>query len=441
MKVLQIIGIIIAVMIGITIVYYAVAIALFSWVSSPSTNGAKIINKELSNQYYYKENTIVFVQGANFFSLGARKIKNVDYETFEVLANNLGKDKNHVYFNEKVLEGAQPKTFEIISTEKTETKYQYHYYFKDTTTVYYFRNPIKGANPATFQYLWGDFSKDTAAIFYQENRLSTLNDTVYSIKNDIKGNYVRVNDSIYYKDLLVQTIDAKNFEVITENFATDKKAIYFQNHILKDIDPESFTVLNSDYQKDKNHLYYKTQIISDSDPDSYQFISTLFSRDKNNLYYIGKKVMNPDFKKYSINKIRDIESSYHYRTLSYDEDHIIFVRKKELIELSKIHSIYKEEIYALNNRIKKADYKSFKVYENSEDLYAKDHKQVYYLSSIIHNADISSFEIINSQFSKDKNHVYYLEKRLLDIHPDTFIYQEGMYGESIDSYSAKLIYP
>lgn len=441
MKVLQIIGIIIAVMIGITIVYYAVALILFSWISSPSTNGAKIINKELSDQYYYKENTIVFVQGANFFSLGAQKIKNVDYESFVVVAHNLGKDKNHVYFNEKVLEGAEPTTFELISTGKSDTKYPYYYYFKDSKRVYYFRTPITGANPITFQYLWGDFSKDKTSIFYQENKLLASNDAVFPIKNDTNGDYIRIHDTIYYKDLLVQTSHAKNFEVIAENFATDKKAIYFQNHLLNNIDPESFTILNSDYQKDKNHLYYKTQMIPDSNPDSYEFISTLFSRDKNNLYYIGKKVMNIDFKKYSTNKIRDIENSYDYRTLSYDEHHIVFARKKELVELSRIHSISKEEVYALNNRIENVDYKNFRVYKNSEDLYATDQKQVYYISSVIHNADITSFEVINSQFSKDKNHVYYLEKRLIDIHPDNFVYQEGMYGESIDCDSAKLIYP
>ncbi len=53
-------------------------ISFFLWYSSPTSVGANIISKNLSNQYYIKDNKVVFVSGANFFSLGAREIENAD---------------------------------------------------------------------------------------------------------------------------------------------------------------------------------------------------------------------------------------------------------------------------------------------------------------------------------------------------------------------------
>jgi len=440
MKALQIIGIILGIIIGIIFIYYAVAIVLFYWTSSPSRNGAVAINKSISNQYYHKDNGIVYVSNANFFSLGAKEIKDADPESFEVLAYNLAKDKNHVYHNEIILKDADPKTFEMISDKESGEKYQSYYYTKDVNRVFYFYQQIDNADPDTFQYLWGGFSKDDKTLFYDNNKILTIDKKPLPIKNDTEENYLKTENIIYYKNQQIEEVHSETFEVIDGTFATDTYAIYSENNILKHIDASSFKILNKDYQSDNNHLYYKTKALPNGDPNSYEFINTLFSKDKNNLYYIGSIVMNNNAKNYGSKKIYQLENDFKQTTLIYDDDHIIFVLKKELKEISQSHTLYKDEVYCFHRRIMGADYKSFEVYENCEDRYAKDKSHVFYLSMAIKDADIESFEIINSNFAKDKNHVYYYDKRLLDIDPSTFKYQEGMYGETIDPLTDRLVY-
>ena len=46
---------------------------------------------------------------------GKVTIKNVDIETFEDLDGYFGKDKNHIYYDGKILENIDAKTFEVIS--------------------------------------------------------------------------------------------------------------------------------------------------------------------------------------------------------------------------------------------------------------------------------------------------------------------------------------
>ncbi|WP_299314375.1 DKNYY domain-containing protein [uncultured Aquimarina sp.] len=440
MKTLQIIGIILGILIVIVFVYYTIVIVLFSWVSSPSTNGAVAINNNISNQYYYKENEIVYVSNANFFSLGARKIEEADRTSFEVIAYNLAKDKNYVYYNEKILIGADPKTFEPILDTVSEEKYTSYYYTKDANHVFYFFDIIEEANPNTFQYLWGDFSKDDKTLFYNKNKILNIDEIPLAIKNDTAGNYLKIGNAIYYKNHLLKVTNADRFEVIKGAFATDSHAIHFHNKVIKDVDAATFKIINKDYQSDKDHLYYKTKALPNGDPNSYKFIDPLFSKDKNNLYYIGSVVMNPNAKDYSTKKINHLNNNYNLRWLNYDENHVIFTDEKNLNKISESHTLFENEIYCFSNRIIDADYKSFTVYENCEDRYARDQNHIFYMASVIKDADFDSFETINASFAKDKNHVYFFEKRLLYTDPDTFVYKEGMYGETIDDHTDKLIY-
>lgn len=85
-----------------------------------------------------------------------------------------------------------------------------------------------------------------------------------------------------------------------------------------------------------------------------------------------------------------------------------------------------------------ADSSSFKVLAEGDDEYAVDKEYVFYRGTIIFNVDITTFKVITHQFSKDKNHVYYFEKYLVGVNSDEFSYSDGMYGESIDDFSAKL---
>ena len=85
-------------------------------------------------------------------SFACREIEEVDYDTFEEFEpfSPYAKDKNNVYYREKIIKNADLKTFGIIegSSENIVSKYAY-----DKNTIYLYGEKIKGANLKTFEVL------------------------------------------------------------------------------------------------------------------------------------------------------------------------------------------------------------------------------------------------------------------------------------------------
>ena len=76
----------------------------------------------------------------------ANELPNVDLKTFEQIHFHFWKDKNQVYFQDKILEGANPKTFQLLKTWRGN----FTDFGKDDRSVYYQSKKLEGVNPATF---------------------------------------------------------------------------------------------------------------------------------------------------------------------------------------------------------------------------------------------------------------------------------------------------
>jgi hypothetical protein len=80
--------------------------------------------------------------------------------------------------------------------------------------------------------------------------------------------------------------------------------------------------------------------------------------------------------------------------------------------------------------LKGTDLKSFEVLASN---YAKDKNFVYYNGEKILGVDASTFEYLEEGFSKDNTRVYYFDKVLEDANPKTFIYlQRGMGKDNVN---------
>ena len=91
------------------------------------------------------------------------EIKGADAKTFNNKAD-YGKDSKNVYFEGKIVKGADTKTFEVLSNDK-EVKNSGHravcyYYAKDKKNVYYQGQVINGADVKTFEVLENLYAKD-----------------------------------------------------------------------------------------------------------------------------------------------------------------------------------------------------------------------------------------------------------------------------------------
>lgn len=109
---------------------------------------------------YYQSQRIELANSKDFLQLSAeygkddknifykaRAIKDVDYESFEVLKNQIGgntsyaKDKNNIYINGVVFTKADVNSFQVL-------RYPYS---KDKNHVYIFDDVVAGRDPAKFQ--------------------------------------------------------------------------------------------------------------------------------------------------------------------------------------------------------------------------------------------------------------------------------------------------
>jgi len=68
-------------------------------------------------------------------------------------------------------------------------------------------------------------------------------------------------------------------------------------------------------------------------------------------------------------------------------------------------------------KVKNADLESFKILNH---LYAKDKNNVYFQNKKIISADLKTFSLIDDLNAKDKNHAYFLGESLYGIEPENF---------------------
>lgn len=96
--------------------------------------------KNFDKNGYYKSNNKIYYKN--------KEIKNVDFDTFEILDLDYSKDINHVYLKGKKFKGADPKTFEVLKCPvKSMIKMYDTYYAKDKNNLYYMNKIVKGYEP------------------------------------------------------------------------------------------------------------------------------------------------------------------------------------------------------------------------------------------------------------------------------------------------------
>ena len=386
-------------------------------------NGANPKTIKVLSQYYSKDDKNVFYD--------SDKILNADVNSFVVLEgdHSHAKDKNSVYYSGEKIEGANPKTFKIISDGA---------YSKDDKDVYVAGEIVKGADPQTFRkipetnyardknnlyYHFGDV-KNLGKInekdfkFLDNNLIKNGNEMYYlgekvNIKNPEKFEPIKISDDKY----ILYGKDDENIYVVT----SDEKYGYFK--AIKNADKDTFEVMEKDtrYSKDKNNVYYAGyNVVQLQDVDKNSFAigeENGFSYDKKNVYYAGRK-------------LNDISSNGFKVTRLDNRPNLPINFLNDNKNIYKLIDVFDEETGELKSvktavvKNPKVDSKTFELFDHWEN-YFRDKTNVYYENELykmglkkIEGADRNSFKILNSEFSKDKNNVYYYGNKMKGISPD-----------------------
>ena len=275
---------------------------------------------------------------------------------------------------------------------------------------------LKGADPATFEF--GIISKDKNSVFIGNQKLKgvsskgfeVLNDSLDFVK-DYKNVYYldRESDGITYKVEVLDTkgVDIPSFEFLGDSYNKyyrDKNNIYFLNdrddkmklEKLAGANPKTFEIMDGNFARDDKNLYIFEYKVDGIDPKTFEALNYEMIKDKNGVYFlenISEENENSEIKTKKLN-LKGLD----LRSFKKVDDSNYYFKDK--------NSIYYEDSGNLH-KIESADLKTFKDLDYN---FAKDKNNIYYKNKKLDGIDAASFEKIEFNFIKDKNRLYKIDE-------------------------------
>ena len=269
------------------------------------------------------------------------------------------KENGEVYYKMPYFEikskvkGADAKTLENVGEDNMEMA---GFFGKDSKNTYFIGKKIKDVSPKGFEILDAKYVKDDKNLYKLEDDLSS-----YFLSSEIKT-----------KKVSIDGLDVKSFKVLENNkdyyfnYYVDKSNVYLDKDNLEKItgaDRNSFEILGYSIARDKNNVYNKGEKLGNIDIASFKYFENGIAKDKNRVFYMDER---KDIKNVDAKTFERMGESYYFRD--------------------------KNNVFALKNDYSDSNYNL--VLEMSK------------------NIDRSSFDILNNEFGKDKNGVYYFGEKI-----------------------------
>lgn len=177
-------------------------------------------------------------------------------------------------------------------------------YAKTESNVYVKGEKLLGADPSTFEVIFGGFSRDKTHVFCGIFPLdvSEVKEFRFIDKRHagpISGS-VAGAESYYGSEYLKPFPDIQPDDrmVVADSLTTDGRSCWYGPALLEAADPETLMFAFASpaggvYLKDKSHVYYNYQLIDGADPESIQPVykrAGIDSEDKYRYYYRGQVV-------------------------------------------------------------------------------------------------------------------------------------------------------
>jgi hypothetical protein len=244
------------------------------------------IGEDLGFGYSKAGENIYFGGGQDWPNILRQQIdRPVDAGSFQALSVHYTKDKNTVYYNSATtskirvvaLPAADPATFEVIGSERARDKNGDWWYgrpadqpgwhdtpsedqsTRDAARVWVNKQPVPGADPATFRHLGADYYVDQQRAYWRHHLVAgadpkTLRPLANSLLAvDAKAAYLAGNRLAHVDPStcrLIQHNRSSNAQVFA-----DKNGVYLNRFSFRHAKPEDFTMLDMGMAKGQKHIF------------------------------------------------------------------------------------------------------------------------------------------------------------------------------------------
>jgi hypothetical protein len=224
---------------------------------------AELQNFKVIDTYFAKDDRSAFYRG---YRISHGELAS-DPATFEVLNTWYAKDKFWVYFcdtdrdsrdlwsikhiNIKVLEAADPATFQMMSDGYTP---------RDKSHVFYKLDIVPIRDVASYELLEHSFSKDKISAYFGTNEI-VGSDPASFVALDM--HYAKDKAKIYYVDGfyiggIIKSVRAESFRVLGDGYASDGYTGYFKGKTILNRNADSLSSLHRmSYAKTQSQVFYE----------------------------------------------------------------------------------------------------------------------------------------------------------------------------------------
>ncbi|WP_278372342.1 DKNYY domain-containing protein [Segatella bryantii] len=294
-----------------------------------------------------------------------------DPSTFKVLNEHYATDMHHVWFNDNIIEGAEPTTFVIPNGGISNLAHDAHDYYMGN-------QPLHVADMGSFRQIDENWALDSLYVYYLD----------VDVLADKKA---------------VSVGDSRTFKALNGFYAVDAKCVYYKNNIVKGADPASFAVLKGQYRygQDRHRVYYEAY---GSKIRNFNALRHKNMEDGiyNAFHTDGKTVYNPELMAMPVGTdFLTIHKVELFRNWYADSKHVYYENRLLPGANPKTFVIFPSHYV-------NADYVS----DNNKNAdYSHDDSHVYYRDSLMSDVDIASFVcgydfVVEKSFAFDKSRYY-----------------------------------
>lgn len=179
----------------------------------------------------------------------------IDDPDFEILVGGYGyaRSSTRVFRYGKVLDGVDASSFEHMFPASRITRDKNHVYYED--------KPIIGADPKTFEQLPPPYLfRDWRAVYLEKKELDPT-----SYRFSKYGTYT-IYGLYVYRGMKKLHRDIGTFEELEPPWSRDRFNVYHDDIKIHDADPASFRAISASSGEDKNYRYEREQIVCKIDP-------------------------------------------------------------------------------------------------------------------------------------------------------------------------------